>query len=548
MTKKCDCSGFAAWSIGIPRHLPAKKKVWLQTTSYWNGGIDTGQRIFDQVAENAAQPGDIVVYPDIGGKQGHMGFVSRMENGVVTRVIHCSKSNYTNHGDAILETAPTAFRAKKQTRFVQVNYPALRSLLGIAESVQPDAVSLLKSPLLKNDGTLQMVAMGLATLTATGKLTPGCAALHDAINTLAHRHPAYFVDLGQNQRYRGFYGAKTKQAVINFQKDQALPTNGNLDRDTLLALDNELVSGRDVSIVTPLEAPEKPAAIELQHVGNRYYATFDDGQQVYIGKRVTYAKKYVGLANTDGKYEKSYEPAQWKSEYDHWAYMIYPTAICESRGCFNCINTYDSARFTFGFVQMAAHTPNENFVPYFRSLLELPKAGYYFPDLQLIDGHVARQTTEGWVLLEDDKSTKRLKNYLNPSVDEVEDQEAINAAKLIHWSSTDQSSINVQVKTAVDKIRYLMKINHRRYNLDGKPDTICAVIADIHHQGRAKVPEVAAALNKAANDDEALHNLLQVNRAKYKNRCETLEKTVNRMVQDGLLGRKRYDARSNSFN
>ncbi|HPM76419.1 MAG TPA: peptidoglycan-binding domain-containing protein [bacterium] len=500
------------------------------------------------MAENAAQPGDIVVYPDQNNRQGHMGFVSRTLNGIVTHVIHCSSSNYRNHGDAILETAPIAFQNNQQTRFMQVNYQALRRLFGIPEPIQPSVVPLLRSPLLRNDATLQLVAMGMATLTPTGKLTPGCGALHDALNTLAHKTPAYYVDLGPNQQDRGYFGQKTKKAVKNFQKNHTLPAKGWLDRDTLLALDNELTSGRDLTIAAPREVTESPAAIELQHVGSRYYATFDDGQQVYIGKRVSYANKYVGLMNTDGKYEKFYEPTQWKNDYDHWAYMIYPTAICESRGCFNCINTYDSARFTFGFVQMAAHTPNENFVPYFRSLLELPKAGYYFPDLQLIDGRVARQTTDGWVALEDDNSTLRLKNYLNPTLSEVEDQEAINAAKLIHWSMTDQGSVEVQVKTAVDKMKQQMKINHRRYNLDGKPDTICAAIADIHHQGRAKVTAVAAALQNAANDDEALHNLLQIGRASYQDRCVTLEKTINQMVQNGQLGRKRYNAQSNSFN
>ena len=41
-----------------------------------------------------------------------------------------------------------------------------------------------------------------------------------------------------------------------------------------------------------------------------------------------------------------------------WAFYLQPTISAESNGFFTCLNTYDRARFTFGHVQLGAHTPD----------------------------------------------------------------------------------------------------------------------------------------------------------------------------------------------
>jgi hypothetical protein len=43
------------------------------------------------------------------------------------------------------------------------------------------------------------------------------------------------------------------------------------------------------------------------------------------------------------------------------------------------------------------------------------------------------------------------------------------------------------VEVGVMNLRGMMKINHRRYGLDGRSDVTCLVIFDIRHQGKAPV-------------------------------------------------------------
>jgi hypothetical protein len=109
-----------------------------------------------------------------------------------------------------------------------------------------------------------------------------------------------------------------------------------------------------------------------------------------------------------------------------WA-IHHPTAMAEG-GLYHTLNTYDRAHFTFSFLQYAAHVPNGDFVVYLRTLLKLPLASEYFPDLTLDAGRVCRITDSGVVALESDGSTTPLIDYLNPSLKEIEDTEVIQAA------------------------------------------------------------------------------------------------------------------------
>lgn len=75
---RSDCSGFAAWCLGLPRDraddvLGGPK--WVETTQLYLDA--TGARHFVSAVPLAdAQPGDLLVYPDPGpGRQGHVGVV-----------------------------------------------------------------------------------------------------------------------------------------------------------------------------------------------------------------------------------------------------------------------------------------------------------------------------------------------------------------------------------------------------------------------------------------------------------------------------------------
>jgi hypothetical protein len=78
--------------------------------------------------------------------------------------------------------------------------------------------------------------------------------------------------------------------------------------------------------------------------------------------------------------------------------------------------------------------------------------------------------------------------------------------------------------------------------LDGKSDLICALIADVHHQGRATKKRVKEAL-EAADPIEAL---ISVNPL-YKGRIANLREVSKKLTDEGKLGHKVYDGASNEF-
>lgn len=192
MERESDCSGFVAWAIGIPRELPPGSGRWLQTTTYWKGGGNVGSGLFN-------------------------------------------------------ETDPDVFARHPESRIMKVDYMALRALFDIpgpgSEAVEiPAPRAALKHPLFAEDATLQLVATGDLVLAPTGHIVDGCGPIQEGLNRLAEYSLAYYVELGENRRYRGYYGPKTKKALMNFQRDMGLPITGNTDSDTLLELDATLMS------------------------------------------------------------------------------------------------------------------------------------------------------------------------------------------------------------------------------------------------------------------------------------------------------------------
>ena len=118
----CDCSGFACWALNTsrrtkdPSYVPRDPKQgaygWISTSSVW----DDAQRTTGMFARCEPKVGAVIVYPDKGGKQGHIGIVTKVVGGRAAAVIHCSTSNQRiTKTDAILETAPTVFDARSDT-------------------------------------------------------------------------------------------------------------------------------------------------------------------------------------------------------------------------------------------------------------------------------------------------------------------------------------------------------------------------------------------------------------------------------------------------
>ena len=98
----CDCSGFVAWCLGLPRRQP-ETIGWIETSRMVRDARGANL-LFVEVLE--PQPGDVIVYPDRNGRQGHCGIVSQVDGGL--RVIHCASRGLN---DAIRETSAARFLA-----------------------------------------------------------------------------------------------------------------------------------------------------------------------------------------------------------------------------------------------------------------------------------------------------------------------------------------------------------------------------------------------------------------------------------------------------
>jgi len=279
-----------------------------------------------------------------------------------------------------------------------------------------------------------------------------------------------------------------------------------------------------------------------------YYAKLagSDEPKITIGYKAFYNDNY-GLYNTTTDPGLIYDPAAYVNEKGFWAYFIYPTAKAESKGSFFCLNTYDRARFTFGFMQYAAHVPNGDFVRFFRTLLTLPNAKDYFPRLTLSNGHIYHTSDSGIsTQLEDDSSTAKLMDYFNPSLSEIENQEMVCSARMVHWAMNDPAHRKIQVDTAIAHFRGNMAEYSRRFNLDNAPARVCHLVCDIRHQGRGSNDMIALALNTGGNWDKAYANLSMIGYNIYKNRIDTIKNTIASLLAQGLFNRT-YRRADNSF-
>lgn len=274
--------------------------------------------------------------------------------------------------------------------------------------------------------------------------------------------------------------------------------------------------------------------------GNKYFGKID-GSRFFIGSRVSF-EGGKGLMNVSGTLTQKYDRTVFRPIYGFWADFIHPTAMAEG-ALYHTLNTYDRAHFTFSFLQYAAHVPNGDFVVYLRSLLNLPLAQEYFPDLVLNNNRVCRITDNGIVALESDISTALLLDYLNPSLKEVEDTEIIQAAKFIHWAQNDPAHRQTQIDVGIAHFKSKMSQYANQYGLNGVDDAICLVVADIRHQGRAKSPAIVAALNSP----NPLGALLNIGEPKYHERLVVLRREIKSLTSEGTLGTHKYSTAEKDF-
>jgi hypothetical protein len=280
---------------------------------------------------------------------------------------------------------------------------------------------------------------------------------------------------------------------------------------------------------------------------NQLGKSFNETTPFHIGFATSYLGN-IGLMHNKPQPGCIYKPEDYVDEHGFWAYFIHPTAVCESQGSFLCLNTYDNAKFTFTFMQYAAHVANGDFVKYFRSLLQLPLAPEYFPELAVEKGQIVLKKLEGnSIPLENNQSTQALMDFLNPTLEAVDGPEMLNAARLIHWTINDPAHRHHQVRTAVAHIKGAMANYSKRYGLHGVPDAVCLLICDIRHQGRAKSNQIIEAMNTGGDYRKASFNLLDLGKEHYPERIKTLKRVMQQYVDAGILAKKKYDEASGDF-
>jgi hypothetical protein len=231
-----------------------------------------------------------------------------------------------------------------------------------------------------------------------------------------------------------------------------------------------------------------------------YTANFSDGDGAHRGLAQTRFLSEIPKLFYDRKASEA--------DFGLWSHFIWPTVVAESAGGHHLlVNTYDRARFTFGFYQLAAHTPGDNLILLFRRLAALPKAKDYFPDLLLKNGKLHRQLPGSQVSLETVTSVQRpngkvedqlvaFMTYLNPDTLNVGEIEARHTARLMHWLLNDPEAVKASVGAALDIVRRKAKAIATTYALRGKPAELAIWVSDITHQGRGGKAAIKAALAK----------------------------------------------------
>ena len=120
----CDCSGFVAWALGLPREAAGGPPCY----TIWTGSIydDAGRPGGLFTAQAKAVPGSLLVYPKSShASVGHVAIVTEVNPlGRATRMIHCAPENYLiapapgGSRNAIAQTDTQVFDRNPDTRIV----------------------------------------------------------------------------------------------------------------------------------------------------------------------------------------------------------------------------------------------------------------------------------------------------------------------------------------------------------------------------------------------------------------------------------------------
>ena len=234
--------------------------------------------------------------------------------------------------------------------------------------------------------------------------------------------------------------------------------------------------------------------------------------------------------------------------YGHWVNLLDVTTAVEGGASFAATNTYDAGKLSYGLLQFASHTPNRNMVELLRLWMARADAPMYFPEFSLEDVNGTQRICDlAGNPLEDDASTAALCNVLNPNPNAIDKAECKFLARLIHLSRFDPTTCDDQVRLGVSYFKqHLATFSGKA--IEGRPDYICAVVADVMNQGRHEPGEAPAdsirkcLLNgdQPIPDDQVFRQLLAIGRKTYGGRIKSLKTRIAELMKAGRLGARIY--------
>lgn len=247
---------------------------------------------------------------------------------------------------------------------------------------------------------------------------------------------------------------------------------------------------------------------EPQNERAKYYVVDENtGTRFYVGfVDYYYSRKGIARYSEEVIYDRFAE----EKRNGLWAHFVWPTVMAEGAGQHLVVNCYDRAAFTWGFYQLAAHTADDNLILLMRELLKLPTAKFYFPDLALVDGKVAKVTPGGTVSLERavwssahrEHQIPDFMAYMNPSDRRVENIEVINAAKFLDWARRDPLMLAATVQVSMRIMKGKVAKWADKYHLVGRRPELAIWISDMFHQGRGDEAQAKRALTRPTLDQQ----------------------------------------------
>lgn len=294
---------------------------------------------------------------------------------------------------------------------------------------------------------------------------------------------------------------------------------------------------------------------EPQAPGTKYSVVdLDTGVTSYAGKILKYGAR-LGLSRASDLL--LYDRFKAAEVMGAWAHFIWPSVVAESNGRHISINAWDRAHFTWGFYQLAAHTPRDNLILLMRELVALPSARRYFPDLVLHNGTLAKQTDAGPVSLEKEYAVQvgdetemqivDFMTYLNPSSYRLDEREVIVSAKFAAWAGEDSAMREATVRVSLEIMKRKIKARATTFGLFGRRPELAIWVSDMYHQGRASKSQVRAAL-ALPTFDQQIDGLSKIDATgKQSARLNSVKRSVQTLMDEKRFVCSRFGEGELSF-